>query len=727
MNRRISGPAGSRLAVGVLVVLGATALGATLAAARPVEPITFSGQIAPLLIDRCGGCHRPDGVAPFSVLTYAAVRSHARQVAAVTKSRVMPPWKSEPGHGEFVGQRPLTDAEIDLIQRWVGAGAIEGDPRDLPAQPRRTDGWQLGTPDLIISPPQPYMLRADGPDAFRLFVIPIPTAIARYVRGAELRPDNPRVVHHANILLDRTPTSRERNADDPTLGERGFTAGTAASPPGHFLSWAPGQSDALLPDGLSWRLEPGTDLVVQLHLKPSGKPEVVQFSVGFFFGADPPDRTPVVLRLGRQQIDIPAGERAYTITDAYVLPVDADVLALKPHAHYRGHDIQALATLPDGTKKWLLYIKDWDFRWQHVYRLVTPLALPAGTTLTMQMTYDNSASNPRNPEIPPRRVRWGPTATDEMGDMWVQVLPRDARDVSTLNRDFRRKWVAEDIAGDEALLEADPGNVTLHTDVALLHLELGHAKASVAHFAATVRLRPASADAHFNLGTALAQAGQLDEAIRQYQDALRINPDSAAAHNNLGSAFDEQGRVDEAVAQYRDALRLQPSHARAHNNLGFTLLKRGMIDESLVHFREALRVDPQLPSAHYNIGLALERRGAAAEAIAEFRTALQLQPDWAPVLADLAWVLATASDDRLRDGNEAVGLAERAVMLTERRDAEAMDVLGAAYAEARQFDRALDIVRQAIRLAPSALAARLREREALYTKSLPFRQPAGPR
>ena len=718
------------MAASALVAIGSVAVAASQGAVdrTPTPPITFTKHIAPIVFDRCAGCHRPDGPAPFSLLTYSAARVQATQIAAVTKRRLMPPWKSEPGYGEFIGHRPLSSAEIDLMQRWVDEGAIEGDARDLPRPPQWTLGWQLGTPDLIVSPAEPYALRAEGADAFHVFVIPIPTNIGRYVRGIEFRPHNRQVVHHANILLDRTPTSRIRNEEDPHLGDAGFLSVTAESPAGHFLGWTPGPPEPLLPQGLSWRLEPGTDLVVQLHMKPSGKSELVQFSIGFFFSPDPPERVPAVLRLGRQQLEIPPGEKAYSLTDAYVLPVDVEVLALKPHAHYRARQVTSFATLPDGTRTWLLLIKDWDFNWQHVYRRVTPVVLPKGTTVTMQITYDNSAENPRNPQQPPRRVRWGPLASDEMGDLWIQVLTRDAEDLAILNHDFRRKRVSADIVGMEALIETDSTNVALHNDVAVLYLELGQTKEAIDRFEAAVRLKPDSADGYFNLGTALMRAGRLDEAIDRYRDALRIRPDSAAAHNNLGNALDEQGRLDEALAHYRETLRLQPEHAGAHNNVGFILARRGIADEALHHFREALRINPQLPDAHYNLAVALESRGQSVEALHYFREALRYRPDWVPVLMRLAWVSATATDDQLRDGRQAVRLGERAADLTGRRDAKALDVLAAAYAEVGEFGLAVDVIQEALRLSvPVAVERSMLQREQLFRKRLPYREAVGVR
>src|ERR1700737_2529301 len=234
--------------------------------------VTFDKDIAPLLFSRCGGCHHPEGSAPFSLLTYRAARQHATQMALVTKSRLMPPWKAEPGYGEFVGLHPLSDAEIDLIQRWVDAGAPEGNPRDLPSAPHWNAGWQLGKPDLVVTFSQPYILPADGPDVSRVFVLPLPVDRLRYVRGIEFRPGNPRVPH-ANIRIAPPPASRQLDEQDPAPGYDGIILRSAVYPDGHFLGWTPGQAAPLLPTGLAWRLQPNSDLVVQMHMVPSGKPE----------------------------------------------------------------------------------------------------------------------------------------------------------------------------------------------------------------------------------------------------------------------------------------------------------------------------------------------------------------------------------------------------------------------------------------------------------------------
>src|SRR5262249_7895881 len=149
-------------------------------------------------------------------------------------------------NGPFVGQHPLTDREIAVIQQWIEQGAVEGDPAALPAPPRWTEGWRLGAPDLIVSLPQPFDLQAEGTDVFRIFVIPLPVDRVRFVRGLEFRPGNPRVVHHANIRLDRSGAARALDEADAGVGYTGLIPRAAQYPDGHFLGWTPGQVAPLL-------------------------------------------------------------------------------------------------------------------------------------------------------------------------------------------------------------------------------------------------------------------------------------------------------------------------------------------------------------------------------------------------------------------------------------------------------------------------------------------------
>lgn len=677
------------LAFAIAVCATASTIG-RLTEAAPLPQTTFSKDIAPILFHRCGSCHHPHGSAPFSLLTYSDARPRATLIASATKNRAMPPWKAEPGYGEFVGQQPLSDSEIDVIQDWVAHGALEGSRQDLPPAPEFTEGWQLGTPDLVVSSNEPYMLRADGPDFSRVFVFPVPTTTTRYVKGLEFRSGNAAVVHHANIRVDRTSASRRLDDQDPAPGYEGVLLHSALYPDGHFLGWTPGQVAPLLPKGLAWRLNPGTDLVVEMHLVPSGKPEAVRPTIGLYFTDDPPERTPEMLRLGVQSIDIPAGEKTYTISDSFTLPVDVEVHAIQPHAHYRAREIRGTATLPDGTTKPLIYIKDWDFHWQHVYRYVTPLLLPKGATLSMQYTYDNSAENRRNPQKPPQRVLWGQRTTDEMGDLWIQMLTRDDRDRQMLSAAIQSKELMEDVVGFEIMIRRDPSNAQLHDDAGLLYQTLGRTPQAAIHFEASLKLKPDSAAAHFNLGTVLTL----------------------------------MGRLDEAQARYRRALEIRPDYPQAENNLGNVLLLQGNTEEALRHMRAALRLDPANAEAHYNVGSVARAQGELSEAIGQFRQAVALRPDFTPAVVGLAWLLATAPDASLRDPREAVALAEHAADLTERRESSVLDILAAAYASVGQFDRAVSASQAALDLKPAdLLATAIRRRQGLYRQGKAYIAP----
>lgn len=665
----------------------------SLAAAQP--RVTFNKDIAPIVWTRCATCHRPGAIGPFSLLTYDDVKRRTAQVALVTSRRIMPPWKPEAGKGEFQNERRLTAPELESLQQWIANGAPEGDAADLRPIPNWTEGWQLGTPDLIITMPAAYAVRADGPDVFRTFVIPIPVSRPRYVKALELHPGNARVVHHANLGVDRTRSSRMLDLRDPEPGYEGSMERDARYPEGQLLGWTPGQAPHPVPEGTQWRLEPGSDLVVQLHLQPTGKPETVQVTVAFFFTDSAPTRTPLGLRLGSETIDIPPGVHDFVVADRYALPVDVEVVAVQPHAHNLARRMEATATLPDGSTRWLISIGDWDFRWQDVYRYANPVVLPKGTTISMRYTYDNSADNPRNPHRPPARVVWGQNTSDEMGDFWMQVIPRSSADLAILNADFGRKAQAEDLAAYTKLLQGDPDNPLRHDAVASLYLD----------------------------------SGRLDEAIGHYRASLRLNPDSAPTHYNLAFVLSASGMRDEAIAQLEDAVRLDPGYGQAHNNLGALLQLAGRPDQALEHYQRAVALRPDNVEARANLGQLLSIEGRVAEAAGQFREALALKADHPQALAGLAWVRATASDPAFRNAEEAVRLAEQADAATGHRAVSVLDVLAAAYANAGRYEDAVAVVRTGLQIAVAAgqvpMAALFRQRLDLYTQHKPYRMPPG--
>ena len=533
--------------------------------------VTFNRDVAPIVFRNCAPCHRPGEVGPFSLLSFQDVRKRARLIAAVTGRRYMPPWLPEAGFGEFLGERRLSGEQIETIAEWVRQGAPQGAASDLPPPPRFSAGWPLGQPDLVVAMPEPYTLPAAGTDVFRNFVLPVPLEGVRYVKALEIRPGNKRVVHHANVLVDRARSTRRLDAQDPEPGFPGMDLRLESDvfdPDSHFLFWKPGTAPFLEPDDMAWRLDNGTDLVLNMHLQPSGKPEPIRAAIALYFTDRAPTRFPMLLQLENDAaLDIPAGAKDFAVGDELELPLDVDVLGVYPHAHYLGKQLEGLATLPDGTKKWLIRIPHWDLNWQAVYRYREPVFLPKGTTVSLRYTYDNSADNVFNPNNPPRRVLGGNRATDEMAHLWLQVLPRGSED--------------QRIVLQEAL--------TRHR----------------------LAKNPRDVAARFNLGSVLLLQDRQDEALREFQAALAVDPGHATVRNSLGTVLQSQGRFTEAIRDFLEVLRAEPDHTDARYNLANCLAALGRFEEAVEHFRIVVRSHPADAAAREHLAAALQEAGNA--------------------------------------------------------------------------------------------------------------------
>lgn len=409
----------------LLLALLATTVDAGTVQAGETKQVTFNKDIAPILFQRCAACHRPGEVAPFPLLSYTDASKRSDLIAELTTSRQMPPWKAEPGAGHFTDERRLTDAEIALIQRWSETGAVEGDAADLPPAPKFATGWQLGEPDMVIKMSEPYQLAASGPDEYRCFVLPIQIPAGKYITSIEYRPGNRKIVHHAVI------TSLPHQEAEAKLAEgdgKSFLSGLA--PPGRLLSgplsiWTPGMEPHLLPADLAASWPEKTDMVLQLHLHPSGKPEVEQSVIGIHLTDQKPRSRLELSAFSDDKIDIPPGKADYEIRASRKLDHDTDIFGVFPHLHMIGRSVRAEATLPDASKIPLISITDWDFNWQYYYVYQTPVHLPAGTKIDVRWTYDNSASNPANPSWPPQRVVFGEQTVNEMAFLIFDTIATD--------------------------------------------------------------------------------------------------------------------------------------------------------------------------------------------------------------------------------------------------------------------------------------------------------------
>ena len=699
------------LGASVMLAAGLPAVGSVQAAQDPgraavaaaPRAATFSRDIAPIILASCSPCHRPGGGAPFALLTYEDVRQRGAAIATAVSRRLMPPWKPVAGYGAFVGERRLTDDQIRLIQQWVDNGAPEGVASVRPEPPHWVDGWRLGDPDVVVEMPE-YLLAPGRGDVYRNFALPIPIEQRQYVRGLEFRQGTPGVVHHANMRIDCTDRSRELDRQDPAPGYEAVSLESATRPEGYFLGWTPGQVSPLAPEDLSWPLETGCDLVLEMHLRSTQAPARVTANVGFYFSERAATRTPSLIRLGFQDIDIPAGRSDHTISHRYVLPVDVEVHSVQPHAHYLAREIRAFATLPDGSVQWLLYIDAWDFDWQDVYRYARPFWLPKGSTLAIEFTYDNSVANPRNPHTPPQRVRYGQRSTDEMGFLWLQVVTRTPGERAILNDEIWHRNVSQDIVGLETLVEIDPADWRLYSDLAYFHLQLGHEDSALAYWRETIRLAPESASGYYDLGTLLMNQGRLAEAAANLREAARLDPGHSDAHNNLGGILVRQGDVQEAVGHFRAAIEARPGNAEARSNLARQLDERGDVGEALTHYQAALALGLDDTEVYGRVASLLARERRFGEAIEYYEAALTRDANLVPALVDLAWILSTAPGRIIAAPDRAIQLAERARRVTEqdgRADPLILETLALAYAAGQRFDEAIAVAEVSVTLAAS--------------------------
>jgi hypothetical protein len=406
------------------MVLGLSGAGV----ARGESP-TYHREVVRILQENCQDCHRPGQVAPFSLLTYEQARKRADDLVDLTESRKMPPWHvSTTEGGPFRDARVLRERDIATLAAWVEAGCPEGNPTDAPA-PRRWDSdWALGTPDLVLKTPEPYTLGGEGRDEHRVYVIPTGLTEGRWVSAIDVKPGNPKVVHHILVAFDTRKAAQKMDEADPGPGYKVF-GGFGIIPTGNLGGWSPGKFPRPLPEGVGRYLPAEADVLLQVHYHKSGKPETDASTVGIYFAKGPIDKMsrgamvvpPRLAFLQRPLLLIPAGDANYEVTGTTTIEEDAHLIMITPHMHWLGRDFVLTATPPGGKPFTLIRVDDWDFNWQGGYEFETPVAVPAGTRIDMKAHFDNSAKNPSNPNSPPRDVHWGEQTTDEMCIGFMQM------------------------------------------------------------------------------------------------------------------------------------------------------------------------------------------------------------------------------------------------------------------------------------------------------------------
>lgn len=416
--------------------------------------VTYYRDVLPILQNRCQSCHRPGEVGPFALMNYKQAVNWADDIKTFTHNRKMPPWKPTGGL-EMQGERKLTDAEVKTIAKWVDNGMPAGDIAHAPAEKKFTDGWYLGKPDLVLSASEDFILGPTGKDHFRVLVMPTGLTEDKFVVAVEVRPGNPKIVHHSLNFFDATGNARKLEADEQAKKKAnppgpndydhgpgfsssmgiGFrvTAGDllkGKAPIGALGGWAPGILPKYLPEGTGYLLPAGSDFVMQIHYHRNGKVEKDRTQIGLYFAKKPVERQMLGLVVtGRFKTDgggqaggnrfgglgyIPAGDSRFVSKGGLVAMEDCTVHAITPHMHLLGKSVRITMTPPGGKTETLIDVGEWDYSWQEQYFFKNPIKVKQGTRFDIEAVFDNSDSNPNQHSTPPINVRFGEQTTNEM-------------------------------------------------------------------------------------------------------------------------------------------------------------------------------------------------------------------------------------------------------------------------------------------------------------------------
>jgi hypothetical protein len=424
-------------------------LGVAACSLAAASEVTFTKDVAPILYRRCVSCHRTGDIAPMSLLTYREARPWAASIREAVVLRKMPPWHADPRYGHFANDVRLTDAEISTIGAWAADGAMEGNPADLPPAPRFADQWHIGKPDVVIDIGEDYRVESQGPDEYDYFTVPTNFTEDRWVTAVELQPGNRKVVHHAHVFLKTEPggDSKEKKTDPggTFMYHEGKLAhmkpdapvkndGCAVSDAGNYWgrrggqngilgSYLPGKAPDAYPEGTAKLVPAGSKLTFQVHYsRTTGKTETDRTRVGFVFAPGPPARPLRRMDISNYLFRIPAGEGNQEVSECHTFEEDIDLLSLTAHMHFRGKDMRFDLERPGSTEReTLLFVPNYDFAWQTIYRLREPVHIPKGSHLIITAHFDNSPNNRRNPD-PAKVIRWGEPSNEEMMDGWLEYV-----------------------------------------------------------------------------------------------------------------------------------------------------------------------------------------------------------------------------------------------------------------------------------------------------------------
>lgn len=521
-----------------------------------IHPVDAGVQEVMQVIQRhCVECHCPDGAGPFSLTTYRDVHKRSRQIMEVIREGLMPPWLPDNAPGIFAGERRVPQSDQDILNQWYSQlseyipSGLDEVEWSVPGKPFKR------SPDASYTS-EAYVLMPDGLDVYQNFLIPIDLDQQRYLEAVEIIPSNRRVTHHVLMKMDEKALLRHRIGDRKTLLSSDMTDVSAS---GHIIGWQPGRDFSPFPEGLSWPLKGAVDLALEAHLRPSGKSESVQFTVNLYFTDKPPTRLVQKFALGNLDFTIPAGEKAFVVRDRFRIPVAVRIYSILPHAHYVARTIRAEAVMPDGKRMNLIEIRHWQFDWQNLFTYRDPVELPAGTEIQVEFVYDNSADNLSNPFNPPRTIQYGPNTSDEMAEVWIQLVSLKESEAATLGEAIDRK---------------------------LIHLLKKKFEREIADY-------PQNAVALDKLGRCLFFERRYEESLNYFGRALAVDSGNFLTHYYCGLIYRIKNQLDSAQYHFEESVKLNPKYYKNYGNLGTIFLGRRQYADARRAFEKALELNPE--------------------------------------------------------------------------------------------------------------------------------------
>ena len=378
------------------------------------EPITtkvkFNKEVIRVLQRSCLGCHRPGGIA-MSLATYEEARPWAKAIKEELLEKRMPPWPAVKGYGEFRNAPALTQREVDLIVNWVEGGAPKGDEKDLPSGPVLTSDWQLGNPDLVLKPGGESKIAADA-DEYRSFVLPTNLKEDKWLTAIDLQPGNGSIVHCAKFYSMKSMTD---STGAPMTPVKTDEAGSLVDLRTQALAtWMPGQKTTLLHDGLAQLLSAGSRIGIKLHYRGSGEVNTDLSAIGLYFAKTAPRKQVQEIAITNADAVIPVAAEAQLLKLSFTAQSDTEAIAIRPRVHPLVVSFQATAYRPDGSEEVLIWTRGYQFDWEPTYYFRQPIALPKGTRVEVIAYLDNSEENQKNPNDPPKPVRWSELSADPL-------------------------------------------------------------------------------------------------------------------------------------------------------------------------------------------------------------------------------------------------------------------------------------------------------------------------